>query len=58
VCVVGKPQHGDKDLGGARGACVPIFDRHRLRGIVDEELIAGCVLDLPRFGGQFIALVS
>ena len=39
--VVGKAQHGDKDLGRASGSRVPILDRHRLSGIIDEELIAG-----------------
>ena len=42
--VVGKAEHGDKDLGRTTGSRVPILDRHRLSGIVDEELIAGRVL--------------
>jgi hypothetical protein len=33
--VVGKAEHGDKDLGGTSGVCVPILDRHRLCSFID-----------------------
>lgn len=38
--VVGKAEHRDKDLRRAAGSGVPILDRHRLAGVLDEEFIA------------------
>ncbi len=41
VGVVRAAEHRDEDLRGARLAAVPINDRYRLPGVVDEELLAG-----------------